>query len=114
MQRIFSLLIIAAAFFYFSPLSGSESSRFDYDFNQDRMLVDHGEIFLVSTFSNQDGVTVYNFNGQRLWEVRFTTKIMSWSVQREIILVFSKDRNGQATFLTCLDRFTGRRLWERP
>lgn len=114
MLRIFSMLLLSASFFCFSPLSGAETPQFDYDFNQERMIVDRGEIFLISTFKEQDGVTVYNFNGQRLWEVRFSAKIMSWSVQPNIILVFSKDRRGHSTYLTCLERFTGRILWERP
>ena len=114
MSRILSMLIVTASFFCFSPLSGADMPQFDYEFNQDRMLVDRGEIFLISTFTTQDGVTVYNFNGQRLWEVRFHAKIMSWSVQSDVVLVFSKDRDGHATYLTCLDRRTGRCLWQRP
>ena len=89
-------------------------SEFDYDFNQERMIVDHGEIFLISSLSNEDGVTVYNFNGQRLWETRFHAKIISWDVQPDVVLIFSKDRLGLATYLTCLDRFTGRLLWQKP
>lgn len=114
MRRIFSMLIVTAAFFCLSPLTGAELPQFDYEFNQERMIVDHGEIFLISTFKTQDGVTVYNFNGQRLWEVKFHAKIMSWNVQPDIIFVFSKDRDGHSTYLTCLDRFTGRCLWQRP
>jgi len=89
-------------------------SEFDYDFNKERMIVDHGEIFLISSLHNEDGVTVYNFNGQRLWEARFHAKIISWNVQPDVVLIFSKDRYGFSTFITCLDRFTGRVLWERP
>lgn len=88
--------------------------QFDYEFNQERMYVDRGEIFLLSSFKMEDGLTVYNFNGQRIWEVKFHAKILSWSVQSGIILVFSKDRNGHTTYLTCLDRNNGRVLWERP
>lgn len=114
MRRFFLVLAIMAPFFSLPALSGAEASSFDYDFNQERMIVDRGEIYLISTFKSQDGVTAYNFNGQRLWEVRFAAKIMSWNVQPAIILVFSKDRDGHSTYLTCLDRFTGRCLWQRP
>jgi len=104
-------LILLASF----NLSGKTiESAFDYDFNQERMIVDHGEIFLISSLNNEDGVTVYNFNGQRLWETRFHAKIISWDVEPDLVLIFSKDRYGYSTFITCLDRFTGRVLWERP
>lgn len=112
MRSIFTLLFTSCLFL--SSLCAAEASQHDYDFNQERMIVDRGEIFLISTFSTQDGLTVYNFNGQRQWEVKFHAKILSWSVQPDIILVFSKDRNGHSTYLTCLDRFTGRCLWQRP
>lgn len=118
MRHLFTKLILTASFLCLPPLIADEThqyyQQYDYDFNQDRMIVDRGEIFLISTFENQDGLTVYNYNGQRLWEVRFHAKIMSWSVQPDIILVFSKARTGHSTYLTCLDRFSGRRLWERP
>lgn len=112
MYSFFKLLFTSCLFL--SPLLGAETSQPDYDFNQERMIVDRGEIFLVSTFSTQDGISVYNFNGQREWEVKFHAKILSWSVQPDFILVFSKDRNGHSTYLTCLDRVNGRCLWQRP
>lgn len=77
------------------------------------MIVDRGEIYLVSSFDSQDGVTVYNFNGQRLWEVRFFAKVLSIDVQPDVVLVFSKDRYGHSTYLTCINRINGRILWER-
>jgi hypothetical protein len=115
MRQLFSLLFTAVSFFCLMPVSGGVTvPQYDYDFNQDRMIVDRGEIFLISSFDKQDGLTVYNFNGQRLWEARFHAKILSWDVQPDIILVFSKDRDGHATYLTCIDRFNGRCLWQRP
>lgn len=86
----------------------------DYDFNQERMIVDQGMIFLISTFDREDGITAYDYYGNRLWETRFKSKILSWDVQPRLIFVFSKDRFGRSTFLNCLDRVTGIVLWERP
>ncbi len=78
------------------------------------MKVDRGEVFLISSFDSQDGVSAYNFYGKRLWEARFHAKILAWNIQDDIILVFSKDRDSHATYLTCIDRRTGHYLWQRP
>lgn len=94
--------------------AGSKIPQLDYDFNQERMIVEGGDIFLVSSFQDQDGLSAYDFNGHRQWEVRFHAKIISWNVQPDSVLIFSKGRDGDKTYLTCLDRLTGRRLWEKP
>jgi hypothetical protein len=113
MNKLFRAIVYSIPLLIAASLS-AEIRENDYAFNQERMVVDHGEIFLISTFDKQDGITVYNFNGQRLWEVKFHAKIMSWSIQPDVVLLFSKDRNGSSTYLTCLARTTGRMLWERP
>jgi hypothetical protein len=86
----------------------------DYGFEQERMVIQDSEIYLVSSFDDQDHVTAYNFFGQRLWNRPFFSKIMSWEVHGELIMVFSKDRKGKKTYLTCLNRSNGYILWERP
>ncbi|MEM1283367.1 MAG: hypothetical protein AAGG81_07420, partial [Chlamydiota bacterium] len=86
----------------------------DYGFEQERMVIDRGEIFIVSSFDIEDRLTVYDFLGNRLWETPFHAKITSWQVLGDIIIVFSKSRAGHKTYLTCLDRVTGRLVWQRP
>lgn len=113
MRNIFRALLCSIPFLIHAGLN-AQASNHDYVFNPERMVVDHGEIFLISTFENVDGITVYNFNGQRLWEVSFHAKIISWSIEPDVLLIFSKDRNGTSTYLTCLSRTTGRILWEKP
>jgi hypothetical protein len=114
MSKVLRAFLFSLPFLLGVSLSARPSELDDYSFNQERMVVDHGEIFLISTFDNKDGITVYNFNGQRLWEVKFHAKIMSWSFEPDVIFIFSKDRKGGTTYLTCLSRTTGRMLWERP
>lgn len=86
----------------------------DSNFEQEKMIVDHGEVYLVSPSEAKDAITVYNFKGQKLWEVKFKDKILSIDLQPEVIFVFTKGRDKEKTYLTCLNRVNGRTLWERP
>ena len=83
-------------------------------FEQEKMIVDHGEVYLVSPSDTKEVITVYNFKGQKLWEVKFKDKILSIDLQPEVIFVFTKCRDKEKTYLTCLNRVNGRTLWERP
>lgn len=111
-KYFFVLICLFTTFAQDSAMADGYES--DFEFKQDRMLVDGSEIYIISSFDNQDGVSAYNFNGQLLWEARFHAKILSWNVQPKIIIVFSKDRDNFATYLTCIDRKTGRCLWQKP
>lgn len=113
-MRYLSPLLLLITCFCAAPLQAGDGSRFDYDFNQERMYVNSGQVFLISTFDTKDGLTVYNFNGQKIWEVAFSSKILSWNVGDEAVFVFSKARDGHKTILTCLNRRTGQKIWERP
>ncbi len=106
-------LLIALALCFAAPTYADSRDR-DYDFNQERMIVDRDTIFIISSFDSTDGVSAYDFYGNRLWETRFKSKILSWDVEPNLVLIFSKDRAGRSTFLNCIDRRTGISLWERP
>jgi outer membrane protein assembly factor BamB len=86
----------------------------DYDFQQERMLTAEDGIYLISSFEDSDHVTAYSYYGELLWNTSFYAKITSWRVVGDRIIVFSKHRNGYKTYLTCLDRYTGQSLWQRP
>lgn len=105
-------ILIALALCFALP-SFADSRKNDYDFNQERMLVDQGEIFVISSFDSSDLLTAFDYYGNMLWEVRFNTKVLSWDVQPNLIFVFSKNRSGNKTFVNCIDRTTGIILWER-
>lgn len=86
----------------------------DYDFQQDRMQLTPESVMVLSTFDNQDHVTTYSYSGTRLWNVPFHAKILSWKFAGDYVFIFSKDRNGSKTYITCLNRHTGTLMWEKP
>lgn len=86
----------------------------DYDFEQERMLMAEDGIYLISSFEDSDHVTAYSYYGDLLWDTEFFAKITSWQVAGSRIIVFSKHRNGYKTYLTCLDRYSGKKIWQRP
>ncbi len=106
------LPLLFLAFFSCSALSAVVTK--DYDFEQERMLIAEDGIYLVSSFDSKDRLTAYSHYGEFLWESSFFAKITSWQVVGNRIFVFSKDRDGYSTYLTCVDRYTGRMLWQRP
>lgn len=93
---------------------GFAQTQYDYDFQQDRMLLTSDGIYIISSFEETDGISAYAYNGNLAWEQRFRAKIVSWQIAQNYIFVFSKHRSGYKTYLTCLDRFSGRVIWERP
>lgn len=86
----------------------------DYDFQQERMLLSSNAVFVISTFDSEDHVTAYTYYGTRIWNAPFHAKILSWQLAGDFVFVFSKDRNGHKTYLTCIDRDSGALVWQRP
>ena len=86
----------------------------DYSFQQERMIVDNGTIFIISSFKTEDHVSSYTVNGSLLWNAPFHAKVLSWKLTDNSLIIFSKDRKGQSTYLTSLDRFTGMLVWQKP
>ena len=98
-----------------SIASAASAKEFnDYGFEQERMLCTEDAIYIISTFETVDKVAAYSYLGQKVWEREFFAKVTSWQVFNHYIIVFSKDRHGHKTYLTCLNRFTGDMLWQRP
>jgi hypothetical protein len=93
----------------------TQNDRFaDYDFNQDRMIVSTTRIYIISSFETADHISAYTYDGRLVWEAPFFAKVISWQMHADAIFVFSKDRGGYQTYLTCLDRYTGTMKWQRP
>lgn len=86
----------------------------DYDFQQERMQLTNDSVIVLSTFDNQDHVTAYTHYGVRLWNAPFHAKILSWRIAGDLAFVFSKDRKGTKTYITCLNRYTGELIWQKP
>lgn len=86
----------------------------DYSFEQERMMLAEDGIYIISSFEDSDKVTAYSYFGDALWDTSFHAKITSWQLAGNSIIVFSKHRSGYKTYLTCLDRYTGKLVWQRP
>jgi hypothetical protein len=86
----------------------------DYDFQQERMLLTSDSVIVISTFDNQDHITSYTHYGLRLWNAPFHAKILSWQIAGDLVFVFSKDRSGTKTYITCINRYTGEMIWQKP
>ncbi|MBA3602921.1 MAG: hypothetical protein H0W50_04620 [Parachlamydiaceae bacterium] len=86
----------------------------DYNFQQERMLLSSNAVFVISSFDTQDHITAYTYYGVRLWNAPFHAKILSWQQAGDYIFVFSKDRKGNSTYLTCMDKCSGELVWQRP
>lgn len=86
----------------------------DYDFQQERMQLTPDSVMVISTFDTQDHITAYTYSGTRLWNAPFHAKILSWKFIGDYVFVFSKDRKGTKTYITCLNRNTGTPIWQKP
>jgi len=106
--------LTAIALFLGLASFASAKEFYDYDFNQEKMLCAEDGIFLISSFEDSDVITAHSYNGIPLWDRSFFAKIVSWRVIGDRIIVFSKHRSGYKTYLTCIDRFSGALLWQRP
>lgn len=112
-MKFYKLAFLTSAVLFCSSLSAAAVAN-DYSFEQERMVIDRNDIFVVSSFDSKDYITVYDFFGRQLWNISFHAKILSWKVDNDLLVVFSKDRAGTSTYLTCIDRYTGKLLWQRP
>ncbi len=72
-----------------------------------------GQIYTVSLFDGACYFTTFSPAGEPLWEIPFNSEVLSWEVSDEEVLIFSKARNGSATYLTCVGKADGQLKWER-
>ena len=86
----------------------------DRDFDQERMIITNYSLILLSPCEDEDHLTAYTDNGTLLWDVSIFPKVMSWKLKNGMLYVFSKSRQFDKTYLTCIDPATGFILWERP
>lgn len=91
-----------------SALSAAEE-----DFSKDTLFFPSGNICVVSPFDATTFITTYTTTGELLWEVAFTSEVISWKQKENQLLVFSKAHNDLVYFLTCIDAAEGTFVWER-
>lgn len=72
-----------------------------------------GQIYTVSPFNEICYFTTFSSAGEPLWEIPFNTEVLSWETTDEEVIIFSKARNGSATYLTCVNKGDGQFKWER-
>ncbi len=111
MKKTTAFLI--GAFLTLSSFAHARTTH-DYDFEQERMMLTQDSIYIVSSFEDNDKVSCYSYFGEPIWDVSFFAKVTSWQVMNDYVIVFSKHRSGYSTYLTCLDRYTGKKVWQRP
>ena len=109
----YTLLAILCSFAFGSQMSAATVPS-DFDFQQERMLLSSNAVYVVSSFETQDHITAYTHYGVRLWNAPFKAKILSWQLAGDYMFIFSKDRKGYSTYLTCLDKYSGELVWQRP
>lgn len=111
-MKMFRLFFVSL---FLSVASFATAGEFkDYEFKQERMLLSSDSVYIISAFENEDHITAYSYYGSFKWDMKFNAKVVSWQVAGDYIFVFSKSRLGYTTYLTCLDRFNGGIIWERP
>jgi len=71
------------------------------------------QIYTISLFAEGCYFTTFSQTGDPLWEVPFQAEILSWEASDTEVFVFSKARNGSATYLTCINKADGQLKWER-
>ncbi|TAL61001.1 MAG: hypothetical protein EPN84_08660 [Legionella sp.] len=86
----------------------------DYNFQQERMQLTPDSVIAISSFDTEDHVTAYSYNGTRLWNAPFHAKILSWQIAGDYVFIFSKDRSGTKTYITCISRHSGALIWQKP
>ena len=111
-RNLFICMLLAFAFS--TQLSAAPGNGQDYDFQQERMLLSHDTIYIISCFDSEDHITAYSYYGTRLWDAPFHAKILSWQLADDYIFVFSKSRQGVKTYLTCINSYNGAMIWQRP
>lgn len=111
---LLGIFLSIGSFAVAAPNSTPTYQFLDYEFQQEKMCLTQDSVVAVSSFKNQDFITAYTFNGEKLWDASFHAKIVSWKIVSDYVFVFSKHRDGTKTYITCLDRHTGSVIWQRP
>ena len=80
---------------------------------QEKLIVREDIIYTVASFDIVDYFSSVDREGKFLWEIPFSSKIQSFEEAGQELLVLSQKRNGSAYFLSCIEKGTGKVLWEK-
>jgi outer membrane protein assembly factor BamB len=112
MKFCIRLALLSLCLLGFSHVSASIFS--DRNFDQDHMILTNYSILILSPFEDSDHISAYSDYGNLLWDVSFSTKVISWKIKDGYLYAFSKSRYLEKTYLTCIDPASGLVVWERP
>lgn len=82
-------------------------------FSENLLKVEQNCVRLVSSFDKVDYLTTTDRAGGIIWEIPFSSKIISWELSDDLIFVFSESRKSPTYYLSCLDALTGEVKWEK-
>jgi hypothetical protein len=112
--KIAFLSVFLAICSFATAVPAPTSKFFDYEFQQEKMILTSNSVIAISSFDSEDHISAYSYQGDRLWDKTFHAKILSWQIVSDYVFVFSKHRDGHKTYITCLDRYNGSLIWQRP
>jgi hypothetical protein len=103
-MKIISFLLAGTLFF--ATAAGAVELPENLSLGTDR-------IHVISSFKEVTFFTVYTYAGEPVWEMPFSSEILSWKAKDGQLLIFSRARNGQACFLSSIDASSGKLQWEK-
>lgn len=85
------------------------------EYSSELIFVNKNLIHTISSFDDVDYFSTFLHSGDLVWEIPFNSQILSTNISNEgLLYIFSKQRNGMAFYLSCLESATGKFLWEKP
>lgn len=108
-------IIMGACFLGFT-CSSLEARSLSSSLEQERMITTSQCTMVHTPTMDKDYITAYDHSGWLLWNVAFSTKIISWQInpQNGCLFILSEVRYSNSTKLTCFDPNSGTILWEKP
>jgi len=80
---------------------------------QEKLIVKQNAIYTICSFDTVDYFTNLSPEGTFVWEMPFSSKIQSVEEGEDHLLILSKSRDGSAYFLSCIEKETGKSVWEK-
>jgi len=85
------------------------------EYSSETLVVNKNLIHVISSFDQIDYFSTFLHSGDIVWEIPFNSQILSMKIYNEgLLYIFSKQRNGMAFYLSCVESATGKFLWEKP
>lgn len=106
--------VLAGLFLVFFAINLKAEDSLNEGMNSDRLFINKNHVYVISSFDELDYFSVYSDSGKLVWEVPFNSKIVSWKMTDELLIIFSRHRAGLVYYVTCVDPISGKLNWEKP